>query len=1071
MSALAPRGDPRPLAYRTRSREDVSAAVLAGLRAGGRRLDGRASDDPTLALVDAWATVADIIGFYQDRIAAEGYLPTAIEPESLLALGALTDYRPRPGLAASTWLAYRLVPDPRDEAVVLPGQLLVQSVPRTGETAQTFETVEEFVVRPSWDRLPVRTTASLWTAGGPGFVEDVPAVRLAGTAARVVAGDVLLLQPGEGSAQEPVPGRVGNVTPDPAASVTTVALRDARREAVPADRSPTDVLGALSALVPALVPPAPRPPRPIPYPDPPVTAATECLPSMHPWSGPPAPTAPPAAQDPASMPSDAAPAAEPAPDVGMVARVLTATHPELATGLYPALAATRIDAPAVMPGFGISTVARMRVRAAPLGARPVPGDDAGAAGAIGDTRALLVRAFVVYDDGLDPLRERPTGPPTVRLLEVSLHDPQGTALAGPDPTADPPAPWTLSWSPAGEATVTVTVGLDGTLVTLSRDDVRAAPFDPRSAPAYRTVLGPASATVTWALAPGRGIAGTLTVKMVERLPLGNDSDDDPVRRTLELDAVHDDVVPGSWVVVERCGDAAVNPWTYPVVARVLGVGTVPGARGTPARPVTRLELDRPWIGPRVRDASALAELVVHAAPEPLEALGPADTSVVGGTSIELDQLIPGLEAGRPLIVTGDRADLPGGVTLPAAEIAHVAAVRQEVRPGGDTPRTTLALEHSLAHAYRRSTVVVHGNVVAAHHGETVTETLTATSQAADDPAHPRFTLTRAPVLDDPDPDDGVRSTLRVTVDGRTWSAVSRFGHPAPPRSYLTGTDATGRTVLTFSERPPRPGSTVVATYRSAAPGAGNVAAGTLTQPLSRPLAVAGVTNPLAASGGAPADGADVVRTRAPVGLQALGRVVSAADAADFALAQPGVGKASARLGSDGRRRTLELTLAGTEPVPLGEGSALCAAVAAAVREAGDLALPVVVRSAPVLLVVLEAEVTHDGTLAWGTVRADVTARLRTALAYSQRALGEDVVLSDIVAVALRAEGVRAMQVLKVGLLDVDAAPEVLARLGDTVPVHEVPDGRLRVGRVLGGPQRIAYVGVDDVTVHLTEGKL
>jgi hypothetical protein len=40
----------------------------------------RAPDDPTIALLDAWATVGDVIGFYLDRIADEGYLSTAIEP-------------------------------------------------------------------------------------------------------------------------------------------------------------------------------------------------------------------------------------------------------------------------------------------------------------------------------------------------------------------------------------------------------------------------------------------------------------------------------------------------------------------------------------------------------------------------------------------------------------------------------------------------------------------------------------------------------------------------------------------------------------------------------------------------------------------------------------------------------------------------------------------------------------------------------------------------------------------------------------------------------------------------------
>ena len=82
----------------------------------------RRPGDPTVALLDAWATVADVIAFYQDRIANEGYLRTAAQPGSLLALAQLVGHRPRPGLAASVWLAYSLHPDPADTAVVLPAR-------------------------------------------------------------------------------------------------------------------------------------------------------------------------------------------------------------------------------------------------------------------------------------------------------------------------------------------------------------------------------------------------------------------------------------------------------------------------------------------------------------------------------------------------------------------------------------------------------------------------------------------------------------------------------------------------------------------------------------------------------------------------------------------------------------------------------------------------------------------------------------------------------------------------------------------------------------------------------------
>ncbi|MBB5782862.1 putative baseplate assembly protein [Nonomuraea jabiensis] len=120
------------------------------------RLTTRAPDDPALALLDAWACVGDVLTFYQERIANEGYLATAKERRSLVELAALVGYRPRPGLAASAWLAYTLDPDPADPLVRVPAGARVQSVPDPGAKPQIFETAGELVARPSWGALPPR---------------------------------------------------------------------------------------------------------------------------------------------------------------------------------------------------------------------------------------------------------------------------------------------------------------------------------------------------------------------------------------------------------------------------------------------------------------------------------------------------------------------------------------------------------------------------------------------------------------------------------------------------------------------------------------------------------------------------------------------------------------------------------------------------------------------------------------------------------------------------------------------------------------------------------------------------
>jgi len=74
-------------------------------------LKSRNPDDPAIALLDSWATVADVLTFYQERIANEGYLRTATERRSILELARLIDYKLRPGVAATVYLAYTLAED------------------------------------------------------------------------------------------------------------------------------------------------------------------------------------------------------------------------------------------------------------------------------------------------------------------------------------------------------------------------------------------------------------------------------------------------------------------------------------------------------------------------------------------------------------------------------------------------------------------------------------------------------------------------------------------------------------------------------------------------------------------------------------------------------------------------------------------------------------------------------------------------------------------------------------------------------------------------------------------------
>ncbi len=159
VSPLVPvRADNRPglsaVAYRTGTyasfRETALDAIaqipeLAALRT---RLD----DDYAITLLNLWAIVADIITFYQERIANEGFLGTARLRDSILRLTRLIDYHLRPGIAATSLLAFTLEPN---TTVHLPIGVQVQSVPAADEKPQKYETLEAIAANASWNQLRI----------------------------------------------------------------------------------------------------------------------------------------------------------------------------------------------------------------------------------------------------------------------------------------------------------------------------------------------------------------------------------------------------------------------------------------------------------------------------------------------------------------------------------------------------------------------------------------------------------------------------------------------------------------------------------------------------------------------------------------------------------------------------------------------------------------------------------------------------------------------------------------------------------------------------------------------------
>jgi hypothetical protein len=221
-----PPGLPR-VAYRAGTHGSFKESLEARLsgQAALRPLTTRDDDDPTIALLDAWATVLDVLTFYQERIANEAYLRTATELRSILELAREIGYELGPGAAAGTDLVFTLETAPgAPDSVRLRSGVKVQSLPGQDELPQVFETVEEIEARPEWNALRARLTQPVTPVLG------VTEVFLRGTDTNLRPGDLILFVGNERLADKASERwdvrRLTVVEPDRAHDVTRAAWEE-----------------------------------------------------------------------------------------------------------------------------------------------------------------------------------------------------------------------------------------------------------------------------------------------------------------------------------------------------------------------------------------------------------------------------------------------------------------------------------------------------------------------------------------------------------------------------------------------------------------------------------------------------------------------------------------------------------------------------------------------------------------------------------------------------------------------------------------------------------------------------
>ncbi|SOD67372.1 putative baseplate assembly protein [Streptomyces zhaozhouensis] len=1097
-----------------------------------RELTVRTPDDPALALLDAWAVLGDTLTFHGERAAQESYLRTAVEHRSIALLGRLVGYRPRPGVAATTHLAYTVEADsrtgPAGTEVLIPRGARSHSVP-TGsrgedERAQTFETDRDLVARAEWNALAVRRrrpallTEELLRGRSEIFVE--------GTGHSLAVGERLLFVFGRGA---PSLLSVAGVRVDRAEGVTAIRLPEAPPP-TPAElvaevrrwitappggpgqepgpdhplppplsglvedfdarvlaplRADLDQLTGYQALVTRLADPLERAAEAValaePHPEVAawftrLAAALAQLARRAAALGPAAPGAP--AGAPANalaalgalLPALRGPAAGrrlvPAtgrPDPGLAARLLA---PRGAGGDRAALHAAWRHAALAVPvePDTLREIAVMRVRAAPFGATapqlPVQ-DGAGRTVRQSDwplTGGTLTTVRVVHD----------TAGGTAVRAEFTHADAGGARQHSVNLPADST---TFELGPGSvQLTQRGTEGYPDTVAELrpglpARTVTVTAPG--AGGELAVTVDGAEAGPLTWTLAPGDERQGPhgdyqVTARHVARtepaaVEIGIATPADPeTRNVLRLDAVHDTVAVGSRIVVERPGKGAEDgipgdAGLARVSTRVTGTRTAAYAEFGITGRGTELTLADPWLDAHDTLLSHIRGAVVHAGAESLPPGGEPLGADVAGDTIELAELYEGLSPGRVLAVSGERTDVPGAEGVTATELAVVGAVEHTVDPRlpGDRVHTVLTLTAELAHTYRRDTVRVQGNVVPASHGESRDEAVGSGDSAV---PHQTFALWRSPLTWLPDDSPlGASPTLEIRVDGLLWRRVDSLAGRGPTaRVYVLGTDAEGRTTVTFGDgrhgaRLPTGEGNVRAAYRFGVGEAGNVPADAVTQALTRPLGVTGVTNPVPATGGADQDGDELAapgaelpsagglpagRHRVPLAVSTLDRLVSTRDYEDFARSRAGIDRAVATELFDGRRTALHLTVAGAGDGELAEDSEVLRALRVSLAEHGDAHAPVLVDPRERVPLLLAARVRVAPDHAWRLVEPRLRAALYHELGFAGRELGQPVVLSDVLAIAHSVPGVDWVDVERLAGLPPSTTPaELLDLLG------------------------------------------
>jgi baseplate J-like protein len=934
-----------------------SASIPDGPNQGSHplaQLSTRSEDDPAIALLDAWAVIADILTFYQERIANEGYLRTATERRSILELAREIGYELSPGVAASAYLQFTVeeiigtapppsvnIPGVKTQPPAGPGSTAfnagivdiaqgtqVQSVPAPGQVPQTFETSADFQARVEWNTLKPRQSRqqdlALYKKDSKLYLLGTSSSFPSGAVVQLDVSDVFLLNP-----------------------LTQLDFMKSGFEPQPFD--PGEIFGGIGFGKFGFG----------------KIAEFQAFGSQkvhrfakfkkHGGGG---TTKPPKSKTISAIPvnfvylqgtSLSIKSGDRLLMVGMQngstltnAFVVRNVQSDSSTNSTLVEFADSASLPSFSAGSFPST--DLKVQNIPFDQDNVTSYILSKTITEGDLQAFLkINGWNGVD--LASLVNNPPPPPPSEEGVYSFgatasffgHNAprwgslpvKGTVLHG-EPYPDPPGDWDTSNGGKGRSIWTDSQGT-----------------------------------------------------------LNSDAD-------VFLERSFQQILSNSWAWLECSG---VTPTGYQITGVVEKSLADYGLSGK-STGLTFGSVSDPGSEPKflVRKTTAWVEsqqLVLAHVPV-------IDEIPAGSTELMLDNMVLGLTPGQPVALSGTQSDPPGVTAneiLFLQSITHIAGF------------TVLGFSTGLKNSYIRSSVTISANVALATHGATVKEVLGSGNASQ---TNQSFTLKRPPLTYVSAPtSSGTASTLQIRVNGLEWEeSPTLYGLTASDQKYIVRLADDGTPTVTFGDPAARLKTgqqNVTAIYRTGIGLVGDVAAGSLSLLQSRPPGLRGVTNPLPAGGAADPQSLGDARTNAPLTVLTLDRIVSLDDYQSFAQAFAGIGKAQAIAIWSGQTRVIQITVAAANGVSIGPTDPLYQTLAQAITLSHDPVQNFVLAGFQPLTFNFNASILiNKPTYDREAVMSAVSSALATAFSFSNRAFAQAVTAAEILKLIQSVPGVIAV---------------------------------------------------------------